>query len=388
MPEKIITQRLFKLDKAAKKLVELPGKSYSDLGLYENEDLHNWLADRIDVLGDDLKVIQREHAAINETNRRPDIVAVDGSGRIVVVEVKRDPAEGNVVWQSILYASYYGAYSPSDIVEMYRAYSKQENDEAERELLQHLDADDLADLNSAQRIILVAPSFQPEVTNAAMWLRDGAIDVSCVELRAYADEASPDILVQVNPVIPLATRSQLSVTARRFTERQTIIGERAARKDDDVTTFMGKVRAESSKILDDDLEPQRASRWAGADGMRRWYVLWWDIEPWVNHFFCFKVFKETDPQYEIPGEVVVSFNVWIKGALDQGATDAEIQKAHELAEKLGARKGWEFYQPVQAKSFEVFYAFNEKDSKDPEKVGAVLAELIREIAPSFLSVRP
>ena len=77
-----IQDRLFQLDEGKNELVRLNSVSYSELELYENTNLHEWLAKEIKSLGEDLLVIQREHTAVKETQRRPDIVALDGSGRV------------------------------------------------------------------------------------------------------------------------------------------------------------------------------------------------------------------------------------------------------------------------------------------------------------------
>ena len=381
----VIEDSLFRLDGKSKRLIKLPETSYSELGIYETSDLHEWLADQIQVLGNDLMVIQREHVAVAETQRRPDIVALDGAGRIVVVEVKRSPAEGGAVWQSILYASYYSAYAASDVVDMYRDFAELDRAEAEAALLEHLDAEDLADLNSGQRIILVAPTFEPEVTNAALWLRDRNVDVFCVELRPYVDPDNESVFVHANVVIPLPSRADVGVTVRgaRAAERQVIVGERRSRKGDEVSTFMEAVREAAFGNLDGHALPDRWSRWAGrnADGWR-WYILWYDQSPWANHHFCFKVYKP-DSDSDIGDEAEVEFFVWRKGAEDQGATAEEIDRARDLAIAMGKRSDWEFSEPAQKKSFRIVKYITGPDSNDHSAVGSALSDLIEEFASKF-----
>lgn len=381
-----IEDKLFLLDQSKNKLTELTQTTYSALGLQENNNLHKWLADHIDALGEDLLVVQREHVAVNETMRRPDIVALDSDGQIVVVEVKRESASAGVVWQSVVYASYYQAYAPSDIVNMYRDFEKLEPEEARNSLLQHTESEDIADLNSNQRIILVAPGFEPEVISAAMWLGDHGVDMTCIEFRPYRDEQNDRVLIHLNVVIPLPTREEIGVTAKgsKVAERSALVVNRNVQRNDSITRYMLDLKEAAYNRLDQAPRPSRWSRWAGVENDRRWFILWFDETPWVNHHFCFKVWKiaSDDDEYLVE----IEFHVWRKGTLDNGASEADITHAYELASSFANdNKGWTFIEPPPKKSFTVKRRFTPSESEKIDLVAEELAKLIGFISPEFLA---
>jgi integrase len=62
----------------------------ADLGLREREDLQRLIRDDIGVLDDDLLVIAEEFRQWEDARRRIDLLAVDKTGCLVVIELKRD----------------------------------------------------------------------------------------------------------------------------------------------------------------------------------------------------------------------------------------------------------------------------------------------------------
>lgn len=72
-------------------------------GRKEKEDLEKWIKSHPEILGDDIAIIA-EQPTLLSTNK-PDFIAVDSDGNIVIVELKRDAGDRDAVAQTIDYAS-------------------------------------------------------------------------------------------------------------------------------------------------------------------------------------------------------------------------------------------------------------------------------------------
>ena len=169
--------------------------SPSDLKLKES-----WIQDLIvrmptDIVGEPLLVVAREFAGFG-TKERPDIMAVDDQGNLVVVELKRGEAHEDVATQAVKYAAYCKRLKPTDILEIFRDYVARFEVPLEagdvREVLTDFvggSEEALQDINRKQRIILVANSFDDRVSAFAVWLIMNQIDLRCVKLNMFRDES-------------------------------------------------------------------------------------------------------------------------------------------------------------------------------------------------------
>src|SRR5438105_3907093 len=80
-----------------------PG-SFEDFGLLEVSHIERWIEKRPDVLGEPLLVITTEFAGFDKTKERLDLLALDITGRLVVVELKRDTSGPRQDLQALRYA--------------------------------------------------------------------------------------------------------------------------------------------------------------------------------------------------------------------------------------------------------------------------------------------
>lgn len=161
---------MFKIDPAANRINPLEVKRFSDLGFTERKHLQEWLENYPQALtqgdGDELLIIQKEFDGFDDTRERLDLLAIDKDGNLVIIENKLDDSGRDVVWQALKYASYCANLKKQQVVEIFQRYLNQkaqntgsEPDNAERVLLEFLQADDLqsVQLNTlkSQRLILV-----------------------------------------------------------------------------------------------------------------------------------------------------------------------------------------------------------------------------------------
>ena len=81
---------LYRVDEAAGSLSEIPETSLSGEGKQERGDLQVWLRDHAGALEPDLFVLTEEYSDWADSGRSIDLLALDGEGRLVVIELKRD----------------------------------------------------------------------------------------------------------------------------------------------------------------------------------------------------------------------------------------------------------------------------------------------------------
>ena len=107
--------RIFRIEPDTKSVQELEATTFAGNGFLETKDVHEWLVSHPGLLGEDLLVVQREHVNVVGSLRRPDIIAVDRDGNLVIVEVKRDDAGLDIYWQAVLYAASYWPRTATDV---------------------------------------------------------------------------------------------------------------------------------------------------------------------------------------------------------------------------------------------------------------------------------
>jgi hypothetical protein len=195
---------MYIIDKENKTATAIKKKKFSDLGFTERYDLQEWIANQPSILGEDLLIIQKEFDGFYETKERLDLLALDKSGNIVIIENKLDDSGKDVVWQALKYVSYCATLKKSEIGGIYQKYLGASGN-AEEKLTDFFNDDfDNIKLNPQdgdQRIILVAANFRKEVTSTVLWLREHGVDIKCVRVTPYQD--AEKILLDSTIILPV-----------------------------------------------------------------------------------------------------------------------------------------------------------------------------------------
>lgn len=200
---------------------------FAALGIYERNDLQRLLRDDIAVLSPDLLVIAEEFGNWEDSRRRIDLLAVDKSGHLVVIELKRTDDGGHMELQALRYAAMVSAMSFDEVVAAFEVHlSKVRPDsdlDARTELISWLDlsdSDDAPIISSDVRILLVSADFGRELTTAVLWLnRFEGMDVRCVRLIPY--EIDGRVLLDIQQVIPLPEAADYQIrVGRKVTEQE------------------------------------------------------------------------------------------------------------------------------------------------------------------------
>lgn len=195
---------MYLIDRQNNSLHKTQKCTFKELGFEERKHLQEWIAKEPSVLGEKLLIIQKEFDGFKDTKERLDLLAIDTSGNLVVIENKLDDSGRDVTWQSIKYASYCSQLSKQDIISIYQKYVGSA-DKAERNICDFFDNMEIEDIElnngrSSQRIILVAANFRKEVTSSVVWLSNFGVNIKCVKVIPYKIEGQ--LILDVEQVIP------------------------------------------------------------------------------------------------------------------------------------------------------------------------------------------
>ncbi len=199
---------MYKIDREGNRIEKLQKCSFSDLGFKEREHIQEWIAKDPTVLGgEELLIIQKEFDGFADTSERPDLLALDKQGSLVIIENKRDDSGRGVTWQALRYASYCSSLSKDQIRKIYQDFlNKNERGEAEDKLSKFYDGEDYENLSLnkgvTQRIILIAANFRKEVTSVVLWLLNFKIRLQCFRATPYQNPKGGDLFLNVEQFIP------------------------------------------------------------------------------------------------------------------------------------------------------------------------------------------
>ncbi|MEO9330058.1 DNA-binding protein [Gordonia aurantiaca] len=215
----------------------------AESGFLETTHLEQWVVDNPAVLGRGVMIVARQYAKWSSDEgdlgrERLDILALDTSGQLIVVELKRgnDP---RIHLQAITYAALVAGFDKQTLAEAHAEYLSSlgdacSNDEALSRLEQHVNDDWNDDLLRLPRIVLIAESYAPQTLTTVAWLSEIApkltVEMHTVNLfyNSSGDEESIPCVVfrrQYPPDDPstrLLTPGVTSIdsTATRIAERQ------------------------------------------------------------------------------------------------------------------------------------------------------------------------
>lgn len=275
---------IFSVDGENGELDGLEEQDLSTLGVLERQDLQEWTIDQPRILGEELLVITSEYANFEDLRERLDILALDPTGKLVVVELKRGRADRTTDLQAIKYASYCATLTAEEIQQDYREFWNDREDEDLApedvgeiflEFLEHsgeeiqLSADGWADfdLDQKPRIILAAGSFGTEITAPVMWLfEEYGMDITCTKIQAY--EHQDRILLNSQQIIPVAEAEEYMTKRREKQEKQRASTRRPAAVN--VLLERGVLRPGEEVYFNPDRVPEAADReWDKEDAFWR-----------------------------------------------------------------------------------------------------------------------
>jgi len=207
-------------------------------------DIEEWIIETPSILGEDLLVVASQYAKFDRTAERPDVLALDPDGKLVVIELKRDSADKTTDLQAIKYASYCSTISAEELQQDFRAFWNKRRDEDDQLTPEEVGdrfteflgedvattEDGYADfvLDDRPRILLAAGSFGPEITTPVVWLeREYGMDITCIELDVH--QRDEEVFVSARQVLPIPEAEEYMAKRRQKERQQNRSSSRAER---------------------------------------------------------------------------------------------------------------------------------------------------------------
>ncbi|MDE0433993.1 MAG: hypothetical protein OXH92_08275 [Bryobacterales bacterium] len=198
--------------------------SFQSEGILERRDLQSMFRKSIGMLVPDALVLAEEFGDWEDSRRRVDLLCLDRSARLVVVELKRSEDGGHMELQAIRYASMVSHMTFAAAVRAHQRFlddNRIEGD-ADQRILEHLGWEEPQEEEFASEIAIVLASaeFSKELTTAVIWLSEHDIDIRCIKLKPY--KLGKEVLVDVVQIFPLpeAADYQIRLKAKEREERR------------------------------------------------------------------------------------------------------------------------------------------------------------------------
>ncbi|MDT9684810.1 MGMT family protein [Streptomyces sp. TRM76323] len=167
-------------------------------GLFERRHLQEWVIDNPQVLGESVLVITAEFDRWADTDGVPardrlDVLGLDATGRLVVVELKRGTADRDVHLQAITYAALVSRFDLDTLAQAHHDFLAGRGrpldlEACRQRLLDHVDGDWSPELLQRPRQVIVAADFPKQVTHTVVWLSEMNLDIDLVQVALWRVE--------------------------------------------------------------------------------------------------------------------------------------------------------------------------------------------------------
>lgn len=149
-------------------------------GRTESLDLEEWLASAPSIIRPEMRVIGRQ---IMTQSGPLDLLAIDRSGDLVVIELKWDRLYRDALAQAIDYASDVASWDIDRIGEICVKYTGESLEDVFSEAFPDVELEHLT-INRTQRIVLVGFAVEPPLERMIEWLSDVyGVGVNAVSLK-------------------------------------------------------------------------------------------------------------------------------------------------------------------------------------------------------------
>jgi len=226
---------MFVVDKEKNQALPLCKKTFTELNFTERNHLQEWIDQDTSILGENLLIIQKEFNGFSDTMERLDLLALDESGRLVVIENKLDDSGKDVVWQALKYVSYCASLSKSEIRDIYQKYLDRYKDAGDAGALiaEFYKCSDFGEVkintsDSDQRVILVAANFRKEVTSTVLWLQSHNVDVKCIRVTPY--QMDQQIFLDTEQILPPPSTEEYQIRLGIKKQEENIAREEATER--------------------------------------------------------------------------------------------------------------------------------------------------------------
>ena len=194
-------------------------RAASELDLTE-KNLENWLAENPELLFGSEQVLVISQSVSGQ--RMADILALDGDGCVVIIEIKRDWSNRATVGQLLEYAAEMTGKNYEDLETLHRNYWPRHSEDSPYKSLinrfrelnddQNADQKNIPKRQQGHRIYIVAPDSDQGLLRIVKWLQEYGVPISFVPFTLHAGTNAADILLEIKPLpkVPLAVENAVT----------------------------------------------------------------------------------------------------------------------------------------------------------------------------------
>jgi hypothetical protein len=207
-----------------KKIIPIERTTFARQGLRERDDLQSLLKSKIDVISPNTLVVAEEFGDWEDSRRRIDLLGIDKSAKLVVIELKRTEDGGHMDLQAVRYAAMISTLTFEKLADIYEDYLAENgiDKDATESLLEFLDWSEPDEEQFGQeiKIVLASAEFSKELTTSVMWLNEFGLDIKCVRMHLYVSGNQTFLDVQTVIPIPEAVEYQVRIREKKQKERE------------------------------------------------------------------------------------------------------------------------------------------------------------------------
>lgn len=168
-------------------------------------NLEDWIVKDTSILGEPLLIIGRQ-VMVPDVKDKIDLLGLDLQGNAVVIELKRGKLKDPVDIQALRYASYISKWRFEEFENEARSFLGKAGGEFNfnelfEQFCEEAGVDEVPDVNSDQRIILVGSEVKDKLGSVALWLHEHNISVKVVEIEFYRE--GDTVLLQPHVIVPV-----------------------------------------------------------------------------------------------------------------------------------------------------------------------------------------
>jgi hypothetical protein len=199
-------------------------------GRVSEAQLEAWLIEHPDLAGEPLLVLGSQLAEFAEDKDRLDVLAVDETGELVLIELKVDESFRVTDLQALAYAGAYASISTGHLAAVLRTQLQKQGvpdasvEQAKERIANFVGVDDFDEWQPSRRvrIKLLAPGFPKRVLKTVKWLGDVYdMPIEAIEVKLFED-ASGSRHLTVDRLLPVRGDDAFDLTVReREAQKQT-----------------------------------------------------------------------------------------------------------------------------------------------------------------------
>ncbi|MCK5833068.1 hypothetical protein KAH81_05280 [bacterium] len=161
----------------------------------EPYDFEPWILSNPAILGTDIAIIGNQ---VTSKAGKIDILGIDSSGNIVIVELKRGELYRDVFAQAVDYASDVSKWTVDKLSEVCLEKSDKTLDELFSDCFPNIELENI-NINSTQRIIIVGFSIESSLERMIEWMSDEfGVNINAIILKYIKTNSGDEILAKTS----------------------------------------------------------------------------------------------------------------------------------------------------------------------------------------------